>query len=85
MHIKDPKYTQTLRIGETLNNGDATSLARGQGGPNDPYQIHLQEMITDSCSFYEKMERQKEGAIENMLTGLRSQIDKGKVKIERCY
>ena len=42
-------------------------------------------MITDSCTFYERMERQKEGAIENMLTGLRNKIDKGKVKIERCY
>ena len=51
----------------------------------DPTHLHLQEMITDSCTFYERMERQKEGAIENMLTGLRNKIDKGKVKIERCY
>ena len=83
MHLKDAKYAQTLRIGETLNNGEVRSIAGGSGG--DPQYMHLQEMITDSCSFYEQMERQKEGAIENMLTGLRTQIDKGKVKIERVY
>ena len=27
-------------------------------------------MITDSCSFYEKMEKKKLGGIENMLSGL---------------
>jgi len=42
-------------------------------------------MITDSCGFYEKMESKKEGSIETMLTGLRTQIDKGKVNIDRCY
>ena len=52
---------------------------------NDPHTLHLQEMITDSCTYYERMEKKKEGAIESMLTGLRDKIDKGKVNIERCY
>lgn len=52
---------------------------------NDPHTLHLQEMITDSCTFYERMEKKKEGAIENMLSGLRDQIDKGKVNVEHCY
>ena len=39
-------------------------------------------MITDSCTFYERMEQKNEGAIESMLSDLRSKIDKSKVKLE---
>lgn len=42
-------------------------------------------MIVDSTSFYEQMEKKKEGSIETMLTGLRDQIVKGKVNIDRSY
>ena len=83
MHLKDPKYSQTLRIGETLNNNNTSPAVTIVN--NDPYTLHLQEMITDSCTFYERMEKKKEGAIENMLSGLRNQIDKGKVNVEHCY
>ena len=40
-------------------------------------------MITESCNFYEHMERNQEGSIEKMLTGLRDKIEIGKVKIEK--
>lgn len=45
----------------------------------------LQEMIEDSCSYYERMETKEKGAIKNMLSGLRTKITKGKVNVEREY
>ena len=40
-------------------------------------------MITESCSFYEQMEKQNEGSIERMLEDLRTKIDKGRIKIDK--
>ena len=48
-----------------------------------PTYVHLQDVISDSCNFYEKMENTKEGSIEQMLTNLRTKIDDGKVNVNK--
>jgi len=79
MHLRDAKYANDKSV-------DISSVAHSvDKDGNEIYTVHLQEMITDSCGFYEKMESKKEGSIETMLTGLRNQIDKGKVNIDRSY
>ena len=45
--------------------------------------MQLQEMVNQSCSFYEHMESKHEGSIEMMLTDLRKKIESGKVKIDK--
>ena len=59
------------------------------GGPNNGLMtrdgnalINLQELVSASCSFYEEMEKKKEGSIETMLDELRSKIAGGKVKLD---
>ena len=48
-----------------------------------PTYVHLQDVISDSCNFYEQMEHAKEGSIERMLNNLRTKIDDGKVNINK--
>ena len=48
-----------------------------------PTYVHLQDVISDSCNFYEQMEHSKEGSIERMLTNLRTKIDTGKVNVNK--
>ena len=46
-------------------------------------RFNLQNVVDDSCSFFEQMEKKKEGSLEQMLVGIREKVEKGKVKIEK--
>ena len=84
MHLMGPKYDNlpsTKNISGIDVNDNVSPLIDSQGTTMN--RIHLQQMITDSCTFYEHMEKQKEGSIERMLTDIRTKIDKGKVKVEK--
>ena len=54
------------------------SLAHGRNN-----LVHLQQVISDSCSYYEKMEHREEGSLERMLQGLRNKIEVNKVRVQK--
>ena len=68
---------------DQVNRSTNLSPANGPTPDADKNYVHLQQMISDSCSFYEKMEKQNEGSIEKMLNDLRTKIDKGRIKIDK--
>ena len=47
------------------------------------HKFNLQHVVDDSCSFFEQMEKKNEGSLEKMLVGIRDQVEKGKVNIQK--
>ena len=58
------------------------SYVQKDAAPN-AQKFNLQHVVDDSCSFFEQMEKKNEGSLEKMLVGIRDQVEKGKVNIQK--
>ena len=64
------------------NSATQNYVQKDAAGPS-AHKFNLQHVVDDSCSFFEQMEKKNEGSLEKMLVGIRDQVEKGKVNIQK--
>ena len=76
-------YTQKGNVNQTIVRTSATNNYVQKDAAPQAQKFNLQNVVDDSCSFFEQMEKKEEGSLEKMLVGIRDKVEKGKVNIQK--
>ena len=76
-------YTQKGNVNQAAIRTSATNNYVQKDSAPQAQKFNLQNVVDDSCSFFEQMEKKEEGSLEKMLVGIRDKVEKGKVNIQK--
>ena len=76
-------YTQKGNVNQSSIRSSATNNYVQKNAAPVAQKFNLQNVVDDSCSFFEQMEKKEEGSLEKMLVGIRDKVEKGKVNIQK--